>query len=346
MSSFQCPLTTVDVVQPHPNADRLDLVTIRGWRAVCAKGLHQPGDTVLYIPTDAVLPANVMEAFGYVGVLSGPNKDRVRTVKLRGEVSQGLVVPLERVLTLLRLDPMQITLGMDLAGPLGITKWEPPIPVHLAGEVQPAPEWFRHYYDLEHLKNWPGVFQANELVVVTEKLHGTNCRVALHADGHLYVASRNRDRMLVESPNNLYWRAASPLRDGLATLFDRFRAQHYVMVIGEVYGHGVQDLAYGVPAGQVAFRGFELVVDGQYQSYDDLPGITDVMPWVPLLWLGDYDPAVIDTLTAGTSTLAEHVREGVVVRPFAERVHPELGRVVLKSINPDYELRHGGTEFH
>src|SRR4051812_851039 len=96
MSTFRCPLVYLTAVDVHPNADALELVQVLGYRAVVAKGIHQPGDPVVYIPTDAVLPPDVVSAFGFEGKLAGRDKNRVKTVKLRGEVSQGLVIPLRK----------------------------------------------------------------------------------------------------------------------------------------------------------------------------------------------------------------------------------------------------------
>lgn len=355
--SFCCPIVTLDSVDPHPNADRLDLATIKGWRAVVQRGLHRTGESVVYVPTDAVLPPAAVAYFGYTGKLAGPDKNRVKTVKLRGEVSQGLVLPVDKVFKYLHdtvphwLDRSATVwqLGADLAELLGVTKYEPPIPIHMQGEVTSAPDWFRVHYDIENIKNWPGVIAEGDIVVFTEKIHGTHCRVGYHRDQGFFVGSRNSHRSIKHDPTNLYWRAA--LDHGLE---ERLRAAVvtaealYVVVFGEVFGRGVQDLHYGLEPNQVGFRAFDVQVDG---VWTDEPFarvlLTSVgIATVPKLFHGEFSAAELQHHTNGRDFSDSHVREGVVVRPERERNHPQLGRVILKSISPDYELRRGGTEYH
>lgn len=354
MSTLSCPIVRLDAIHPHPNADRLELTLVKGWQAVVQKGLHQAGDLAVYVPTDAVVPAEVLDAFGYTGKLGGPGHDRVRTVKLRGEVSQGLVLPLTEVRKYLtRSGPLQQLLapGIDLAVPLGITKYEPEVPLHMNGVVVGAPDWFRVFYDVENIKNWPGVFELDEEVIITEKIHGTNMRVGLHASDGFFVASRRKDFALVQDPTNLYWKAAqdydleSRLRSIVSGGFE------WAVLFGEVFGTGVQDLQYG--GGDLQYRAFDLLVktlDGEpswitagfLAAQLEAAGI----PAVPPLYDGPFSQAVLDEHTNGPDFSGSHMREGVVVRPFFNREHPNLGRVMLKNINVDYELRKNATEYH
>lgn len=96
MSTFRVEIVQLDDVLPHPNADLLELAVIGGYRTVVQKGIHAPGDLVVYVPEAALLPVDIIEAFGFVGKLAGPAKNRVKAIRLRGELSQGLVLPLRR----------------------------------------------------------------------------------------------------------------------------------------------------------------------------------------------------------------------------------------------------------
>lgn len=109
---------------------------------------------------------------------------------------------------------------------------------------------------------------------------------------------------------------------------------------------GVQDLRYGLSDGKVGFRLFDLLADAGYLDHDSLVQAAEQMhlPMVPVLYRGPYDPELLRLLSSGPSTLAGHMREGVVVRPLHERKEPELGCVILKGISPAYLLRNGGTE--
>jgi RNA ligase (TIGR02306 family) len=362
MSSFSCPVVRLTAVEPHPNADRLELAQVLGWRAVVQKGLHQAGDLVVYIPTEAVLPPGVLERFGFTGKLAGKEKNRVKTVKLRGEISQGLVLPLREVVNFtVNLEHSAPALrepaaweGEDVSDLLGIVKYEPPIPVHMAGEVEPAPEWFRLHYDVENLKNWPDVFREAEPVVVTEKIHGTNCRVGYHREDGFFVGSRNKERALLYNATNLYWRAAEQagLRDKLHQYVED-EGLLFVVVFGEVHGAGVQDLHYGHQPGEIGFRAFDLLfgrMDGSaeylraavFHPTMYLLGI----PAVPLLYVGPYNADAVSLLTDGPDFSGSHIREGIVIKPAEERYDAKLGRVLLKSVSTKYLLREGGTEYH
>jgi hypothetical protein len=113
------------------------LVRIRGWKAVAARGVHAPGDTVVYIPQDAVVPRPVLAALELSGKLAGKDKNRVKAIRLRGELSQGLLMPMHVFRAL--AGPGEGVPGTCVAEALGITRWEEPIPTHLAGRAVPWP---------------------------------------------------------------------------------------------------------------------------------------------------------------------------------------------------------------
>lgn len=354
MSTFRVEVTRIEEVVPHPNADRLDLVRIRGWKAVAAKGAHAAGDAVVYIPEDAVVPEPVLEAMGLVGKLAGKARNRVRAIRLRGELSQGLVMTLDQLRALAPAageDEGALAPGTDVAEALGITKYEEPIPEHLAGRALPWPAWMRRYTDLENVKNFPGVLRDGEPVVFTEKLHGACAAFGMaEEEGELRVASRNV--CLAPDERNAYWKAAAAhgIAEHLRALLAETGARAAI-VYGEVLG--VQDLKYGFTQGDPGFRWFDVALDGEYQDHDGAAHrvlLGRALERVPVLYEGPFGEAVLAEHTDGRTTLGTgHVREGVVVRPAAERydVDSELGRVILKSISGDYLTRKGAaTEFH
>ena len=106
MSSFEVKVRRIDAVENHPGADRLSICTILGFRAITAKledGSHRyaPGDLIVYVPEQAVVPHDLLKQYGYwddakgKGMLAGAMGDRVKIIKLRGEYSQGLVWPIQ-----------------------------------------------------------------------------------------------------------------------------------------------------------------------------------------------------------------------------------------------------------
>jgi RNA ligase (TIGR02306 family) len=349
MSTFRVEITRIDEVLPHPNADRLELVRIRGWKAVAAKGIHAPGDTVVYIPEDAVVPQPVLAALELTGKLAGKEHDRVKAIRLRGELSQGLLMPMDVFRAL--AGPGEHAPGTDVAGTLSITKWEEPIPAHLAGVAVPWPAWMQKYTDIENIKNFPGVLRDGEPVVFTEKLHGACAAFGMcRADGEMFVASRNL--CLARDERNVYWRVAVELNaeEHLRALLERTGAASATLY-GEVLG--VQDLKYGFANGTLGLRWFDFALGGAYQDYGGDAHrllLERGLERVPVLYEGPFSDAVLAKHTDGATTLgAGHVREGVVVRPAAERydVDSNLGRVILKSVSGDYLTRKGErTEFH
>lgn len=207
MSTFSCPVVRVASVENHPNADRLSIVKLEGLGYTCISAKladgsprYAVGDLVVYVPSASVLPEWLLRRMDFwneelgKGTLAGSNGDRVKPMRLRGVFSDGVLVPVKQAVHVVgrqinrpnvvegptspERDATQfiVAVGDDASSFLGITKYEPPIPVHLAGEVT---NLFDHTikYDFERLESVPDMFAPGELVVATEKLHG-----CLHAD--------------------------------------------------------------------------------------------------------------------------------------------------------------------
>lgn len=325
MSTLKAEIVRVETA-PHPNADRLDLCKVKGWQCVAQKGQYANGDLAIYIPIDSVLPAELVVKLG----IEKMYHKRIRTVKLRGYISQGLLAPLSIAV------PNQFQKeGDDITAQLGITKYEEPIPVEMAGTLLADEPGMLKYTDIENIKNYPAVFSPDEEVVVREKIHGSNFRAA-KLGGKLFVGSHNRN--LVRNEGNLYWRAALLL--GL----DEKLAEGELLV--EAYGYGVQDLVYGHGEGKIAVAVFDIFRSGQYMS-DDVLGATALersWPLAPLLHRGKFSEFVMPK----TSVMAPgQIIEGAVIRPISEEWNERLqGRKVLKSISDEYLLRKDGTERH
>ncbi|MEV4611108.1 RNA ligase (ATP) [Kitasatospora sp. NPDC049258] len=342
-------------IHEHPNADALELAQVGLYRAVVAKGAFRTGDLAVYIPEQAVLPAALIEELGLTGRLAGSGADRVRAVRLRGELSQGIVC---RPGALAGTDLVAAAeTGLDFAELLGVTKWTPPIPTAMSGEVEHAPDLLP-WVDIENLKRFPGVFEPGEPVVVTEKLHGSCCLLTFHADtGRVQVSSKGigaQGLALKEDGRNLYWRAvrAHGVPQVAARLAERLGASR-VGVFGEVFGSGVQDLGYGAAgAGELpGYAAFDVcaLIDGQSRWLDAAELLAGELPLAPRLWSGPYDAGKVLELAEGRETVsgrALHIREGVVVRPAVERYSPVLGgRAIAKVVSGAYLTRKGGTEF-
>ncbi|GGZ72251.1 RNA ligase [Streptomyces subrutilus] len=345
-------------VHEHPNADALELAQVGLYRAVVAKGAYRTGEFALYVPEQAVLPAALVDELGLTGRLAGGNADRVKAVRLRGELSQGLVC---RPRALADTDLARAAEeGTDFAGLLGITKWAPPVPATMSGDAEPAPD-LMPWTDIENLRRHPQAFEPGEPVVLTEKVHGTACLFTYVVEGgRCLVSSKGfgaKGLALREDERNVYWRAVRGhgVPAVAAALAARLGATR-IGIFGEVYGAGVQDLAYGVgprtadtPPGYAVFD-VSAEIDGQLCWLDPAEALEPgELPTVPRLYEGPYALDRVLELASGRETVSGrglHLREGVVIRAAAERYSPVLGgRAVAKAVSPAYLTRRNGTEY-
>jgi RNA ligase (TIGR02306 family) len=348
-------------IHSHPNADALELAQVGLYKAVVGKGQFSTGDFAVYIPEQAVLPDSLIEELGLTGRLAGKQKNRVKAVRLRGELSQGIVC---RPASLAGEDLATAAAdAVDFADALGITKWAPEVPLSMSGEVQPSPD-LMPWVDIENIKRFPNVFTKGEPVVATEKIHGTCCMCTVTKDGDVLVSSKgfgSRHLSLVEAESILYWRAARSHNlpaIGKALIF--YLGLTKIGFFGEVYGAGVQDLTYGrtektrVPGYAV----FDICVekDGvtRWLDQDELARLVDFgvpsLPLVKRLYEGPFDTNTMLALADGAEQVSgkeTHLREGIVIRPAKERFSDVLGgRAILKVVSDDYLTRKGAvTEY-
>ena len=365
----ECPVVRL-TIEPHDNADALELAAVGGYRAVVVKDRYRTGDLAVYIPEGSVVPEYLQERLGLVGRLAGSQKNRVKAIRLRGVLSQGLVVPLEReggdhVLVNGDGERSVVHEGDDVAAFLDVEKYVPPVPDAMVGAVWAAGHERTLAYDVENVKRWPEVLTPGEPVVMTEKVHGTllGCGVMpeslAHPDhGRVVIFSKGLGAKglafdLSDGARNVYARAVRDhaVVEAIETAFAAEIQEMPVFVVAEVYGPGVQDLTYGEDLG---LRVFDVYVgrrgEGAYLDDAALDDACEAMGLarVPIVYRGPYSEAALAAHTSGRETVSgtdAHLREGVVVRPTAERDDPALGRVQLKSVSDDYLTRKGGTEY-
>ena len=334
MSTLIVEVCKIEKVLPHDNADALELCQIKGWQCVIPKGRYLADELVTYVPIDAVIPQEHSDRWGFTKYLSN---GRVRCAKLRGEPSFGVIVDQE--------DDAWPE-GLDVKGYYGITKYIPPVKIS-AGDAAPSHPLFAEYTDVENLRNFPGVLTEGEEVVVTEKIHGTSCRIGL-IEGELMAGSMAVRRVRPEHlADSIYWQ---PLEaGGVQALLESFgQGVRQVILFGEVFGSKIQNLNYG-QIGKLGFRAFDILVDGKYLDADlFFAACTKFgVPAVPVLHRGPYALETVKALSEGATTLdADHIREGVVVKPASERMDPKMGRVCLKYIGDPYLFAKNVTDSH
>lgn len=383
MSSFAVTLEKVSV-RPHPNADRLELARIGLFDAVVGKGSFADGETVLYIPEQAILPQRLITALGLEGKLGGKAKNRVKAVSLRGALSQGIVAKVGIVntfpedhfyndtMTALRtINSNEPLSTYDFAPILGIEKWQPEVPAHMSGDIFAASALLP-WIDIENIKRFPDIFTEGEQVSVSEKLHGT-CTLATvifageQSIQEVLVTSKGfaeKKLCLVENPNNLYWRAVNnyPVRKLAQIVVDDVEgvAVRSVGIYGETYGAGVQDLSYGATRNGVpGFAVFDIYVKlvdgtGYWVKPSEVKFYTleaDI-PSVPVLFEGPYNIEHIASIASGKEQMSgteANIREGVVIRSaIEEKKIDDFGnghRKIAKFGTEEYLTRKNGSEY-
>lgn len=329
MSIFKVEVVKIQGIILHPNADRLDIVTLKGmaYQVITAKGNFKSGDLAFYFPIDSVIPDKFLDEFGIRPYYS----KKLRAAKLRGIFSEGLLIPVWENFT--------GNVGDDYTEYFGVTKYEYPIPQSLSGEVE-APIGQYKFPSPEHLKRYREILNDGEEVVVTEKLHGTNFTVLVDDNG-THIGSHNYFWKNNETNKNLVYVRAYNENISLHKL------PLHTQIFAEVYG--VQDIKYGLNNGKISIALFAVKRDGRFLNYGEFVTFCEefCLPRIPVLYLGAYSWEVIAQFNNADSVVdKKSIMEGVVVQPVVERTHPEIGRVVLKLISDRYLLRKDGTELH
>lgn len=386
MATFECKVYKLKI-EEHPNADALELAVVGDYCSIVRKGQFKTGDLGVYVPEAAIIPEWLIEKLGLTDRLAGKQKNRVKAAKLRGILSQGLIVPVTNgVLTRNNSgadeDTLFVSEGDDVTEFLGITKYEPPIPTHMNGEVWNA-MGLTLKYDIENIKKYPNIIKEGEPVVFTEKLHGTWTCFGYHPDSDIpIVTSKGLSakglafKFNEANDNNLYVQTflrmsyrdvnedrlfpsfiGTTILDQIKhTCVDKGNLQENTpfYVLGEIFGKGVQDLAYGSET--KLFRVFDIYIGAPTQGYflnskevKDICDNIDILEYVPILYEGPFHKLEMEIHTTGMETVSGKdacIREGIVIRVQEERHDAEIGRVILKSVSEKYLLRKNATEYN
>lgn len=232
----------IEEVSPIQGADLIVAYRVDGWWVVDKKDQYQVGDLVVYCEVDSWIPhelAPFLSKGKEPRVFEGVPGERLRTVRLKGQLSQGLFLKPADV-----MDAKQFTLagiGGDVSELLGIQKWEPALPAQLAGQVRgnfpqeiPKTDQAR----VQNIRNFEQTHHG-ELYEVTEKLHGSSCTFYLDNDDVFHVCSRNWD--LKPDENNAYWKAA--VKYNVEAEMKRLGLNGYA-IQGELCGEGINGNNY------------------------------------------------------------------------------------------------------
>ena len=348
-------------VSEIPGADNIELATVGGWNAITKKGEYKVDDLVVVATTDAVIPKELSDQLGVTNYLR--KGQRVRTVKLRGVYSECLIMSLSQVFKS-NMSVDGFVEGQDMMEVLGITKYEPPAKVItlVSGgrkvKYHQNPN-FHVYYKFPNQQNVPDMFNEEDEVVITRKLHGTNARYGIVRKKTLSLWDRVRlffgnqwagfeyvyGSHNVEKGSESQGFYSTDVWDDVARKYDiRKKLWEHVretydylengfIVYGEIYGAGIQkNYDYGLT--DIKFAGFDVEVDGKYEGYPAEVAHFDVMdlPKVENLYWGHWNKEKQDKFVFNNNIEGTKVpHEGVIVKDVSgDR------RKVSKVINPDY----------
>ena len=367
MSTLKVEVVAIDSIEKHPNADRLDIAHIKGWQCVIGKDNFKAGDMAVYFPIDSVLPQELEATIFPPGSKVKLSKSRVRTIKLRGAISQGLLLPVGEVRSLIGPGPKPNgwEAGDDLTEKLGVTKYEPPVDLGPRSGVQSTstrvtnPQ-FHKYTDIENFKNYPKLFDDEVEIVAHEKIHGTNFRAGWVLFHPITIWDKIRkflrlapDWEFVYGSHNVQLQNTF-LREGIydKTIYseavDKYNLVAKIpdgfIIYGEIYGSGIQKgYEYGLKEGERKLVVFDAKFDDRYLRYDELVMFCRLfsLEMPPIIYSGSHPGnEELKKLTEGPSLLGStrFGREGLVIRPRTEQA-TFMGRKILKFKSDTFLLK-------
>ena len=328
MSNHAIEVIEIGEVREHPNADQLDVTTVWGWQCCVRRGDFAPGSKAVYVPPDFIVPTTRPE-FAF---LKRENRDteRIRVKRLRGQLSQGLLIPWDG----------DEAVGTDVCEQLGIERYEPPLRSIPGGEdlfIGGPSGLYTPKFDVENYQRYPGLFTAGEEVIITEKIHGANARYvwADSKDGEPMLFCGSRTNWVMPGKPTPWWNAhkANPNIEMWC------RRNPGEILYGEVFGQ-VQSLRYGAKSSQIFFAAFAALDKNRWLEWDELRDSCSRVgvPVVPVLYRGPFNETEAYAMAEQDSSWpgAIHEREGVVILPVPERVDLNIGRVILKMVSNRY----------
>lgn len=318
-------IAKVAEISDIPNADAICAYRVGGWWVVDKKNAYNVDDLCVYVSIDSWVPTELAPFLTKPGhfpkEFNGVKGERLRTVKLRGQISQGLLLPMSV------FDNAEFGFQVfgksnpeddDVTGILGIQKWEAPIPAQLAGDVEgpfptevPKTDQERIQNLTEELKLWQD--NPNFIWEVTEKLDGSSMTVFVNGDVE-GVCSRNWN--LKETEGNSLWRVARREQ-----LIEKIRSTGRNLALqGELIGEGIQGNRYGVTGQE--FHVFDIydIDHGDYmnpferRTFCDTHGIKHVPVLAKEMLIGEFVQGLL-TMAEGKSVLNNKAeREGLVFK--------------------------------
>lgn len=366
-TKFVVPVTKILDVTKHPNAHSLDIVKCFDYNVVTRRDQYKKNDSVIYIPIDSILPMPLEEQIFPIGSKIKLNKSRVKQIRIRNFASQGMILNIDDVKSYFKELP---TIGDNVAGILGITKFEPEEQFFGANQPKTKKErnkpwenaYFHQYGGLNNFKFYAqtDLFTKGQEVIYQEKIHGTNGRAAMLpfkpknlwqrilrmfgklADYQFCYGSNSvqlQDKAFTGYyPQNVYAEACQKYE--LAQKLEPNESVYF-----EIYGSGIQKgYTYGHKDGERSIVVFDVKVlsnDKKSTRWLSVDELTDwcrknKLPMVPILYRGPHSNEIAQDCTKGDSVIAgQKIREGIVVRDPNETVC-YYGKKSFKLLSEEY----------
>jgi RNA ligase (TIGR02306 family) len=325
-------------IRQHNNADSLEIGEVLGWQVVVKKGTHKEGDKIVFITIDSIVPKCKWSEF----LVDSKNPDkqlRIKNIKLRGEYSSGIVIPLSEF-------PEQFTetcvVGEDLTTLLGVTKYVKEIPANLSGENEGEfPTHLASKTDEDNGLNDPEmvkqVLEQDPTITITQKLDGSSVTIAVNDGEITQVCSRNLSKK--DTEKSTFWRCARKLK--IPTGWSG-------VIQGEMCGNGIQKNTLKLV--DIKIFVFQIKVGQAYMTYDMMADFCknelecDVVPLISKLEVAST-VKVWENPLQKLQELADmqrydsgEVGEGIVVRPSSYiRSFQSRRPMGFKLINRNYK---------
>lgn len=356
MTEYNPSVVRIEKLEHHPNADSLDIVTVlNDYPVIIKRDQYQLNQLVSYIPIDSVVNLTLPE-FSFL------DKARIRSRKLRGIYSQGLIVDA----------PEGFKEGDSVVDHFGLKKFVYPEEVEdlmglsdeekkyyffpkidqtfiakLKGRNAAAPpkNWAAPYYDLDSVRKYGKLLQEGEEVICCEKLDGAN-----------FFARHDGEQLFVKSRNFYKKRPENEIEDSWWAMAFKYNLEE---VLKQIPDYGI----YGELIGSVSPFFYDCnIVNGKMENklkvfdvydfknhkfldYDDMVSCINnlELELAPLIYRGPWNQSLYSLIEQDSRIehkvpQATSIMEGMVVRPAKERTDPHLGRVILKLKSERYNL--------
>jgi RNA ligase (TIGR02306 family) len=325
-------------LQVIEGADTIEKATVLGWQLVVKKGEFKAGDLCVYCEIDSLMPERPEFEF------LKPRGMRIKTIRLRGQVSQGICLPIS-----ILPEGVALVEDTDCTDILGITKYELPVPACLSGTMKgkfpsfiPKTDETRVQVLQQLLSKYKG-----ERCYITEKLDGSSATFYIN-NNEFGVCSRNLE--LLEDESNSFWKVARhmDIENKLRGVNGNYALQ------GELIGEGIQGNKLRIKGQTVRFFNAFDIDRFEYLSLDRFVQLCRQLelPTVPILnsdyILDDNIDAVVLKATIRSAIRPDTWAEGIVIRPLTEKIDLLLsnekfnnGRVTFKAVNPEFLLKYG-----